>query len=450
MGLTLLLVYALWLWGMAYRPRGGAGDSAAFFINKRSSGAWEVASSIVMSCVGASATLGMAGLAFKVGLPAFWWLGAGVIGLMTLSVCLARKVRDSRAYTMPQMVETFLGRSSRPLISVIIVVAWLAILAAQFTALVKIISALTPLSGLYGLAAAFLLIVGHTLGGQAAVMKTDRLQTMLVLGGLALLLGWLSGYNPGWPKEVSFELINQDFPWPRFFYYLFIVGGNYLVCPMLFGRLLSARDSVTARRGGLMAALGLAACALLIVALGLACRGLIPADTPPDSVLTMALATVAPGWLSLLVLLALTGAIVSSADSCLITAGTVLSHDLLKRRNPADCRLVLVGLGLVGALISLMDKSILGFLFMAYDIYVGGVVAPVFIVLMAYPKRLILPGYAHAAIIVGGLCGLAAALTELSLATYLGLGLSSALAGLGLRPLNQAPEHCAFVRPQAQ
>ena len=58
---------------------------------------------------------------------------------------------------------------------------------------------------------------------------------------------------------------------------------------MLFGRMLSARDSGAAVKGGLMAVAGLAVTAAIIVALGIACRALVPVGTPPEQVLSAAL-----------------------------------------------------------------------------------------------------------------------------------------------------------------
>ena len=61
----------------ARRSRG----SSAFFVNDRSSGTWHTGFSLAASCIGGSATIGMAGLAWQVGTPAFWWLGSGACGL---------------------------------------------------------------------------------------------------------------------------------------------------------------------------------------------------------------------------------------------------------------------------------------------------------------------------------------------------------------------------------
>ena len=411
----------------------GSRSNEAFYVNNRASGAWDVGFSIFVSCVGASATIGMIGMAFAVGTPAFWWLGAGAAGLAALASLFARKVRESGANTLPHMVEAFLGPQARPLIAAVIVAAWSAILAAQFTAIGKVLGALTGFGPHLCLVIGFLLICGHSAGGQSAIMRVDKIQALIVLAALTVMLAWLTMHNPKWMQEVRLEAVNTQFPAEKLGYFLVVVGANYLVCPMLFGRLLSARDGKNAALGGIIGAFGIIACSALIVAVGLACKGLIPADTAQDAVLTAILADVMPPWMHIVVSFALISAIVSSADSCLVTAATVCSHDLLGTRSPAAARACVFALGVSGAAASFWGKGILDYLLMAYDIFACGVVAPCFVGLLLFPARRVDTRFACAAVIAGGFFGAAAAFTQNSLYNYTGMALSGLLALAGAR-----------------
>ncbi len=439
MEIALLCAYAVVLVKVSRSTGKGNNPSCAFFVNNRASGAWSVAMSLVVSCVGASATMGMAGMAFDLGTPAFWWLGAGAVGITVLALLLAAKVRKTGSYTMPEMSEKYLGKNVRPLMSIIIVITWMAILAAQFVAMGRLLVALTGIPALACILIGFALIFGQTLGGQAVVMRTDRIQCLLILAGLAIVLVWLNSHNPGWFGSTPLEAVNAKFTLSDLMHYLFVVGGNYLVCPMLFGRFLSARDEKTARRGGLLAGLGLGLSAVLIVSVGLACRGLLPAGTQPDAVLTTTISTVLPSWLAMFVLLALISAVVSSADSCLVTAATILSYDLLRRDDARMGKITVVALGIAGAAVTFMDKSILGFLFIAYDIYVAGVVMPVFIALLMNKAGVARPKLTFAAVLLGGLFGAAAAIVGRPEFSYAGLAVSAALTFLGLINIKKAP-----------
>ena len=431
MAMMLLGGYILLILWTAFSAKNHT--SEAFYVNNRASNAWGTGFSIIVSCVGASATIGMIGMAFAVGTPAFWWLGAGSVGLIVLSLFLARAVRKSGAYTLPQMTEAFLGKQPRFILAIVIVVAWSAILAAQFTALSKILSPLTGFGPNVCLVLSLLLICGHSLGGQSAIMRVDRIQVLIILATLAVMFVWLTTHNPGWMNAVRFETVNEHFPVEKLRYFLVVVGANYLVCPMLFGRFFSARDEKSAVCGGLIGALGIAACSILIVSIGLACRGLIPADTAQDAVLTTLLANIMPPWMHIVVSFALISAIVSSADSCLVTAATVCSNDFFNTRSPTVSKLCLAALGIVGMVISVWGKGILGFLLMAYDIFACGVVMPCFVGLLLFPTRRIDSHFACAAVIIGGTLGVTAAFTENSLLNYTGMGLSGTLALAGTR-----------------
>ncbi len=424
MAIALLAAYAALIFRTGFTAR--KRTVAAFFVNNHEAGALGVGLSIIVSCVGASATIGTIGMAFTVGTPALWWLGAGAAGLAVLSLFLAGTVRKSGAYTLPHMVETFLGPSVRPVIAAIILVAWSGILAAQFSALSGVLETLTGFAPPVCLGLGVILICGHSVGGQSAIMRVGRIQALIIILTLAAILAWLTWRNPSWTAQVDFQLVNEGFPPEKLLHFLVIVGANYVVCPMLFGRMLSARDERSAKLGGLVGAAGIMVCSALIVAVGLACKGLVPAGTPPDAVLAAALAEAAPRWLHLVVSFALISAIVSSADSCLVTAATVCSYDLLGKQDIASGIRCILGLGAVGALVSLWGKGILEFLLMAYDIFARGVVMPIFVGLLLR-RRKPDPRWACAAVAVGGALGLTSAISGQTLFSYAGIAASSLL-----------------------
>ncbi len=402
-----------------------------FFLNKRSSSALEVGLSIVVSSVGASATIGMIGMAFTVGTPAFWWLGAGCFGLSLLALLLAKKVRKTNAYTLPHLVEKLLGKEARFLIAFIIIIAWIAILAAQFSAIVNLFKSLLGTNIYISLLLGFAFIVLHSLGGQKTIMKLDRIQALIIVLSLSLLFIWLNSINPSWIRSTNIEAINNDFSASQLIYYILIVGANYLVCPTLFSRVLSAKDEKTAKKGSFIGVTGLFISACLIVSIGLASKDLIPTETSQDTVLTTILSQVMPSWLYILGSLALLSAIISSADTCLVVASTVFSYDILQKSNPKTTRICTLFIGLAGALVTLWGKGILGFLLMAYDVFACGVGMPVFVALLMSSKGTIKSQIACVAITLGGTIGTYGAIIGNTNYTYLALFLSGIITFIG-------------------
>ena len=438
--MLIFCLYAACLLGLGVLDARRSRGALAFFVNGRSSGALHTGFSIMASCIGGSATIGMAGLAWQVGAPAFWWLGSGACGLVLLTLFLARKVRASEAYTMPEMVSARLGPGARRLVSFIIVPAWLAILAAQFTAMGKLTVALTGFSPEWSLFVGAAVIVGYScLGGQSSVIRSDLPQCLLLLAGLLAAALWLWGHNPEPLQALRPEAVNESFGLSRLSYFLLILGGSYVVCPMLFGRVLSARDTGSAVRGSRRAVARLPAFAALIVSLGVLCRGFVPEGTGADDVLSSAMALLPP-WAGMLLLVALLSAVLSSADSCIITASTVLCNDILGRRSVGLCRAVTLAFGLCGLVLAARGHGILDLLLMANDIYVCGVVVPVFLAMMM-KKGAVRHDFALAAMAAGGACGLVSAVSGTPEFGYAGM-LLAALAMLCGRVL---PPSCRSV-----
>ena len=459
MTILLLIIYAgLLLWATFSQEKQTKED---FFLNKRASSAIEVGLSIVVSSVGASATIGMIGMVFVVGTPAFWWFGAACFGLLLLSLTLAKKVRESNAYTLPHLVETLLGKEARFLIAFIIVMAWIAILAAQFSAIISIFSSLLNINTYEALALGFAFIVLHSLGGQRVIMRLDRIQAIIIGIAFVILLFWINTKNPLWFQNVNIEIINPKFPLEKLFYFLMIVGANYLVCPTLFSRILSAKNEKVAKKGVLIGVFGLFVSACLLLAIGLASRGLVPENTSQDMVLATLLSDIMPAWLVLVISFALLSAIISSADTCLVVASTIFAFDILHKTSPKTTRITTIFIGLAGALLTLWGKGILGFLLMAYDVFACGVVMPIFIAFMMQtsqqienqkidPQEIefvkvnrqkingqkikaqeIKPHIACLAIILGGVFGIVGAVLANTNYTYIGLFLSGIITYYG-------------------
>ncbi len=450
--MTVIIIYSLVLCFISYygvrEKNTQTSFKETFFVNNRQSGTLAVAFSIMASCVGGSATLGMAGLAWNVGLPAFWWLGTGAIGLCFLTFFLARKVRQSGASTLPQMVTTFIGAPARPLSSIIIILAWFAITAAQFSAMTALLAPVLSASwGLDGEMAntvalflgAGLVIIYACIGGQAAVIKSDILQFIILVLALTLAAVFLYKASSAPFQGVVVEAINTDFPLSKFSYFLLIIGGSYVVCPMLFGRLLSARNERTAQYGALWAVLGLVLTACLIVGLGLLCRDFMAnsADITAQGVLMEVVSAQLPPWASMLVLLGIFSALISSADSSLVTAATIGAHDIFQNTSPWVCRACVLGVGLGSIALASSGKGILALLLMANDIYVCGVVIPVFVGMVLYQKVRLHTGMMTLSMVVGGGFGLTAALTENTAYAYAGLGAALVLSLLAALPMRQ-------------
>lgn len=403
-----------------------------FFLYNRRAGAGMVALSILASCIGGTATIAMLALACHVGWPAFWWLGSGSLGLAVLGVAFARKIRASRASTLPEVIAIYLGGKCRLLASIIVLLASIAIVAAQFNAIGVILSAFAGLDFSWSVLLGAASICLYTaIGGQSAVMKSDIWQFALLAGSLLVGFVWLLQLPAcaAALRSAPVQLVSQDFPVSRLVYFLVIFGGSFIIGPMIFGRLLSASSPVAARSGTLAAACGIALMSALIAAMGIAMSGLPLESASPEQILLAVCDLAFPHWLVWLLIIGLVAAVVSSADSCLLTAAIICSHDLRPGGTVGSTRIAMLVITIASCAVVFAGRGILGLLLAASDIYTCGVVAPTIALLMR--ERKMKPAFFLSAMICGGMCGLVAAISGNYFWSFTGVGISLALAACG-------------------
>lgn len=405
------IAYSLLFIALAYWDYRKGQSPQAYFLNSRRSKTHQVGFSIVASCVGGSATVGMSGLAFEAGMPAMWWLLSGAVGLVLLRIFMVPRVRArAGALTMPEMIRSMMGPAAYRMASLIILIAWTAILAAQFSAMGRIVEAVTGLTTLTAMGCGAFVIVLYTwLGGQASVIKSDVIQLVVMLAGIAVLLVVLVGINPEPVKAMTVEFINESFTlsdWSRF---MLLIGGSYIVCPMLFARIMSAESDKAARRGTDIGIAGIVLSAVLLTALGIEARAFVPAGTASDSVLPQLVSSL-PAWAGIAFFFVMVSAILSSADSCLITAATVTANDLLGRPSVKASRTLLLLISAAAFALASTGKSVLGLLLSANTMYTCAVVAPIFVTL-SFDRPL---HHARAALVIAAAGSLALASELLS------------------------------------
>ena len=140
--LSIIIVYLLAIIGIGVWSKKRAGSQDGFFVAHRKGTVLLITGSLLATAVGGSSTVGMAGLGFQQGLTGAWWLLVGSIGLLILGLFFARKIRSAALYTLPELVERQYGRRVGLAASILIVIAWVGIVAGQIVAAGKVLSIL--------------------------------------------------------------------------------------------------------------------------------------------------------------------------------------------------------------------------------------------------------------------------------------------------------------------
>jgi SSS family solute:Na+ symporter len=209
----------------------------------------------------------------------------------------------------------------------------------------QIIAALTLVAGIYTAA-----------GGLAAVMYTDALQAVLLTVGACIIAlaawqridGWEAVIAITPPEQLSLILPADDahLPWPGLVTGVFLIGFYFWgMNQFMVQRLLSARDLQHGQRGALFAGLLKLSVLFIMVMPGLMARVLYPELPSQDLVFpTLMFDLLPPGVLGL-VLAGLLAALMSSIDSTLNSASTLVTMDFVHTRAPGIDRHRLMWIG---------------------------------------------------------------------------------------------------------
>ncbi|MFC2057192.1 sodium:solute symporter, partial [Chloroflexota bacterium] len=249
-----------------------------------------------------------------------------------------------------------------------------------------------------------------------------------LFGGLALLLshlGGLSGLKEVLPPDKFAFPVSSQFGGYELIALLLLVGLTYVVGPDMYSRLFCAKDGKVAKTSALWTALLIIPFALAITLIGMGASALFP-QIPPEQAFPMVIKEVLPPFLGGIVLAALLCAVMSSADTVLLTASTILTMDVIKPLRPSlsqekilsISRWGIVILGVGSLLLALALKGIISALLFAYTVYTAGLILPV--IAGFYKNRLKVTPVGALVAIAGG--GSAALISRLFDIKYLDLG----------------------------
>lgn len=391
--------------------------TSSYFVADRNGSTVTITGSLLATIIGGSSTIGIAGLGYSKGLVGAWWMLVGAIGLLILSFWLAKKVRNYAVFTLPEILERqYGGNTTKIIASLVIATAWLGIIAGQIIAAGKILSVLWPGQlDLLMITATSVFILYTVLGGQYSILKTDLIQSIIIIAGLFICLilsisaaGGLTTMAAKLPESFFSFPVSDAFGWTDLLTFLLFVGAAYLVGPDIYSRIFCAKGPGIARKSTMLAAAAMIPIAFAIALIGMTARVMLP-EIPPESALPALVMNAIPVGLNGLVIAALLAAVMSSADTCLLTTSTIIAADII---NPVFkstinekillmiTRIGVIIIGIISLLIALKLKGIIASLLLGYTVYTSGLVIPV--LLGFYAKSLKLNAAGVIAAIAGG------------------------------------------------
>ncbi|MCX6006189.1 MAG: sodium:solute symporter family protein [Chloroflexi bacterium] len=429
--LIVILAFFLIMTIPGFFTRKKAGDTQNYYVMGHKGSTVNISMSLFATIIGASATLGMAGLGYSRGLTGMWWLLPGTIGLVILGIFIAKRVRDTGCYTLSGIAAKQYGPVVGLAVSFLIPIAWLGVIGGQILAAGKIMSVVgmgSPELWMLITTAAFVLFT--VIGGQWAAVRTDVIQTIIIIlgigGGFIFILtkvGGLGALFSQVPSDFMSFPLAENFGYYDLIKLLLLVGLVYVVGPDIYSRLLSAKDGTTAQRSTFWAAALLVPLAFAVVIIGMSAAVLFPGISPEAAFPTV-IQQAMPPILGGLVLGSLLCAVTSS--SLLLSASTIVTEDIIHHFIPGlqekqllfTSRIVVIVMGISSLLVALYLKGIISSLLFAYTIFSSGVI-PLIIFGFFHDKLKLTSAGAIAAIIGGGGAGLISQLLKIK---YLDIG----------------------------
>ena len=374
-----------------------------YYVAGRRAGVLSVTGSLLATILGSSAILGSIDFAYAKGWAGAWFMLCAAIGLLALLPFVGR-LSAFRGYNLPVLLGNFYGPLARKLAAGVIGLAWLGVVGAQVIGAAKITTSVFGVSYIWAAVAIGLTFTAYTAaGGQLSIIRTDLIQAILIFAGLLLIFGVLLFRSPSLSGQ---PLLSSAFTPFDLLVMLFAYSSTYLVGPDIYSRLFCAKDAATARKAVATAAIVLMPIAFLLAFIGIyGSRGYVRGS---ESTLFAIVKSEFSPPVTLLLYFALLSAIMSSADTTLFTAGSLLSQFLQDRMDSRESvrltRVCTAVLGVLSIVTALCCQSILTALLFALGIYAGAFVVPVNWGMLGLrcDRR-----YAVAAIVAGGALALA-------------------------------------------
>lgn len=385
--LPLLLAYSVLLVGLGLWVGRRVRSADAFFVAGRGLGPGLLFATLMAANIGAGSTVGAAGLGYRDGLAAWWWVGAAGIGSLIQAFWIGPRMRRIAAEhglrTVGDYLELRFGATVRLVVSALLWLGTLAILAGQLIAMSTLFTAVMGAPKWAGcLLGGVVVILYFGAGGLLSSAWVNLVQLVVLLAGFAIALpvawysvgGWdaIAARIPQDPGYLGFWQ-NGESGWV----YLALLGPAFIISPGLLQKIFGARDDRTVRLGTGANAVVLLLFAFVPPVAGIIARAAHPDLASPQLALPTLLVHDVPVAIGALGLAALFSAEVSTSDAILFMLSTSLSQDLYRRTiNPqatdgqvlAVARLAAVVGGVLGIAIALVAQTIVGALSFFYAV----------------------------------------------------------------------------------
>jgi solute:Na+ symporter, SSS family len=346
-------------------------DAKDYFLASRSSTWPTIGLALIGSNISATTLIGLAGAAYSIGISVFNYEWMASVVLAVYCIFFLPAVLRSQVYTMPEFLERRFSPSIRLYFSGLTIFLNIVVdTAATLFGGALLFKLLFPGLPLWQIAMVLAVTAGiyTALGGLKAVMVTEVVQTILLLGASVFIAYFAFSAAGGWDKVMAsvdpekLSLIrptgDEGVPWIGLFTGVPLLG-FYFWCTNQFmaQRVMSAKTLDHGRWGSLFAGLLKLPILFLMVLPGTAAILLYPDLPNGDLVYPKLIFDLLPVGVVGIVIAGFLAAIMSSIASTFNSASTLVTMDFARKFAPNLSQSSLVTIGRVTTLV-LMALSI--------------------------------------------------------------------------------------------
>lgn len=351
--IIILIIYMISMFAIGYfTNKFMIKSSTDYMLAGRRMGVLMIACSLSANNVGGGSTTGVAQKAFSGwGMSAAWYVLAAAVAMIPLSY-FAPKIRKTMAVTIPEVVNRRFGNFAGTFTAILNVLSLFCLTASQVLASASVISAIVKIPLNVSILISGLIVITYTtFGGMLADAIADIVQFFIIFFGLLIALPFIINGAGGWQAISSalppVELNAFKIGIPTILGLIFNYFCTFLSGPEMVSRFSSAEDEKAAQKASVLSAIFMALLAFIPTVIGLVALAKNPLLDGGNGTTALMYATqnYAPQFITGLVAAAIVAATMSSADSNLLCASTILVKDIYQKffnPNIDDLKLIKV------------------------------------------------------------------------------------------------------------
>jgi SSS family solute:Na+ symporter len=358
-------------WWASWRKTATHASSEGYFLASRNIGWFVVGAALFASNIGSEHLVGLAGTGYDSGVAVGQFEVLASLILLILAWVFVPFYLKSSVYTMPEFLERRYSPAARWYLAVVSIVGYVLTKISVTLYAGGVVYEVLLGGGFWTGALVIVLATGvyTVLGGLRAVLYTEALQTIILIGGSVLVTVFGLSHLGGWGALRSavdssfFDMwqpaTHPSFPWTGIVFGAPILGVWYWCTDQhIVQRVLSAQGIDDARRGSIFGGFLKLLPLFIFVIPGVIAAGLVKTGqlqlARPDHAFPEMVRALLPAGVRGLVVAGFLAALMSSLSAVFNACSTLITWDIYRklRPNASEKRLVWVGkvttLALVG------------------------------------------------------------------------------------------------------